>query len=112
MKKVILRRVREEKKFFEKKQEKVFTKKKVNSTIKKDYNPFEVNYKIYQRRDGLYNMQDVVLEKNKKELNIKELIDERMMKNANLFSEGELTIIKSNGALIEKVYILGMLDNL
>jgi len=108
----VLREIKKGKKFFKTRQGEVFTKKKINSTIKKDYNPFKVNYKIYKRRDGLYNMEDVVLEKNKRKLNIKELINERMKENTNLFSEGELTIIKNNGALIEKVYILGMLDNL
>lgn len=36
---------------------KVFTRKKISNTIKKNYNPFEVNCKIYKRRDGLYNME-------------------------------------------------------
>lgn len=39
---------------------KVFTKNKANDIIKKDYNPFEVNYKlIYKRRSGLYKMKRI-----------------------------------------------------
>lgn len=58
---------------------KVFTKKRGNSKINKNYNPFEVNCKIYKRRSGLY-MNNVVLNKAKKELcneyNVKEKVVE------------------------------------
>ena len=41
---------------------KVFTKKRENGTIDKNYTPFKVNRElIYKRRDGLYNMENVVL---------------------------------------------------
>lgn len=41
---------------------KVFTKKRVNSKINKNYTPFRVNRElIYKRRDGLYNMENAVL---------------------------------------------------
>ena len=43
---------------------KLFTKLEGNDTIKKNYNPFEVDCKIYRRRDGLYM-------KNRKEKNEK-----------------------------------------
>ncbi len=41
---------------------KVFTKKKGNSKINKNYTPFEVNRElIYKRRDGFYNMKNELL---------------------------------------------------
>ena len=49
---------------------KVFTKKGGNSKINKNYNPFEVDYKIYKRRDGLY-MKNIVLEEIREELDWK-----------------------------------------
>ena len=91
---------------------KVFTKKKIKDIIKKDYNPFKVDYKIiYKRGSRLYNMEDIVLEEKNK-LNLKTFVNERIVKNANLFSEKELSIIKNNITLIEKIYILGILDNM
>lgn len=89
---------------------KVFTKKKVSDTLKKNYNPLKVNYKIYKRGSEVHKMENVVLER-KNELNLKMLVNERIIKNANLFSEEELSIIKDNSNLIEKLYLLGMLDN-
>ncbi len=59
---------------------KVFTKKKIKDTIKKKYNPFEVNYKIYKRRDGLY-MNKEVLKEIKKDLNFKERVIVHINKN-------------------------------
>ncbi len=53
----VLREVKKGKKFLKIKQGKVFTKKKLNSTIKSDYIPFGVNDNIYKRRDGLYMKQ-------------------------------------------------------
>lgn len=38
---------------------KVFTKEKSNDIIKKNYNPFGVNCKIYKRRDGLCIMKNI-----------------------------------------------------
>lgn len=92
MRKVGLRRIKKGKKFFEIKQEKVFTKKKVNSTIKKDCTPFGVNSElIYKRRDGLYNMEDVIL---KETMFIEEesyqQIREKMCKKDDYFTEKEL----------------------
>lgn len=51
-------------------EEKVFTKNKNKDTIIRNYNPFEVNYKIYKRRDGLY-MRGIVLKEIRKELDWK-----------------------------------------
>lgn len=51
---------------------KIFTKRKVKGIINKDYNPFEVNYKIYQRRDGLYNMKKILLDEEMKKLSFKD----------------------------------------
>lgn len=95
----------------EKEKEKLFTKKKSKVTIEKNYNPFGVNYKIYKRGSELYKMKKEVLEK-KEELNLKEFPIKRIKKNANLFSQEELILIKNNIALIEKIYILGILDNI
>ena len=58
---------------FTKVSEKLFTKKKENDTIRKDYNPLKVNYKIYRRGSGLY-MKDGHLKELRKELNWKERI--------------------------------------
>lgn len=73
-----------------KEEKKVFTNLKGNDTIKKNHNPFKVNYKIYQRRDGLYM--------NNIELNKEIFIDEKkyqqakkkMGKKNDYFSEREL----------------------
>lgn len=55
MKNVVWRNLEENKR-------KVFTKKRINSKINKNYTPFRVNRElIYKRRDGLYNMENVVL---------------------------------------------------
>ena len=50
-------------------------------------------------------------EEVKKELNLNEFINQRIMKNYNLFSEEEITLIKNNRILINKIYMLGILDN-
>ena len=47
---------------------KVFTKKIGNDIIKKDYNPFEVNSKIYKRRSELF-MEEMIKGEIEKELN-------------------------------------------
>lgn len=70
-----------------------------------------MNYKIYERGSELYKMGDVVLE-DKNKLNLKMFVKERITKNTNLFSEEELSVIKNNSTLIEKVYLLGLLDNI
>lgn len=93
-----------------KNEEKVFTKKRGNDIINKDYNPFKVNL-IYERRDVLF-MKKTEEEKINNNLNLKQFIDERIEKNTNLFSESEMKIINSNESLIEKVYLIGILDNI
>jgi len=69
---------------------KVFTNLEGNDTIKKNYNPFIVNYKIYQRRDGL-DMNNIEL---KKEIFIDEKnyqqAKKKMGKKDDYFSEKEL----------------------
>ena len=40
--------------------EKLFTKKKSKVTIKRNYTPFKVNYKIYERGSGLYMKNEVL----------------------------------------------------
>lgn len=90
---------------------KVFTNNKINNIIRKNYNPLKVNYKIYKRGSELYKMEDIILER-KNELNLKAFVNERIIKNAILFSEEELSVIKNNSILVEKLYILGILDNI
>ncbi len=80
---------------FTKVSEKLFTKKKENDTIRKDYNPLKVNYKIYRRGSGLYKMKGKVW-KEKNKLNLKEFTIERIKTNTNLFTEEELTLVKNN----------------
>ena len=89
---------------------KVFTKRRGNDIINKDYNPFKVNL-IYERRDGLL-MKKIEIEKMNNNLNLKQFIYERIVKNANLFSGSEMKIINSNESLIEKIYLIGILDNI
>lgn len=48
---------------FRKIKKKLFTERQKNDTIKEDYNPLKVNYKIYERGSGLYNMKEIVLRK-------------------------------------------------
>jgi len=57
-------------------EEKVFTKKKGNDIISKDYNPFEVNCKIYERRSELHMKKNISLYEDEvlKELNLIERI--------------------------------------
>ena len=57
----------------------------------------------------MYNDEkDVVL--NKK-INVESFVSERLKENKDLFTEEELKIIKGNNLLAEKIYILGMFDN-
>ncbi len=106
MKNVVLKNSKK----FQKVSEKVFTDRERNSKIRKD-NPLKVNYKIYRRGSGLYKMKGKVW-KEKNKLNLKEFTIERIKTNTNLFTEEELTLVKNNIALIEKIYILGILDNI
>lgn len=67
-------------------EEKVFTKKKVSNTIRKNYNPLKVNYKIYKRGSGLLSMKSEVLKKVKtlsKKYNRKEQLILKMMEKCN-----------------------------
>lgn len=104
MKNVLARKV-------EKCSKKLFTKKNTKGIIKKNYNPSEVNWKIYKRKGEKYIMEDKILE-SKCKLNLRKLAHERIIKNANVFSEKELSIIKNNSILVEKLYILGILDSI
>lgn len=63
----------------EKNERKVFTEKKGNSRIRKNYNPLKVNCKIYRRRDGLYKMKKVKLNEAKKEISSKYGIKEKVV---------------------------------
>ena len=55
-------------------EEKLFTERKNNDTIKEDYSPLKVDYRlIYKRRDGLY-MDKEILKEIKRSLNFKERI--------------------------------------
>lgn len=66
--------------------EKVFTKERRNSRIKKNYNPLKVNYKIYKRGSGLLSMKSVVLKKAKtlsKKYNRKEELILKMIEKCN-----------------------------
>lgn len=53
---------------------KLFTKKEEKYTIGKDYNPLKVNYEIYGKGSGLFNMEKEILKEIKKGLNLKERI--------------------------------------
>lgn len=71
---------------------KVFTKKRENSKINKNYTPFKVNRElIYKRRGGLYNMKNGVLEEtifiNEE---IYQQIKKNMRKKDDYFTEKEL----------------------
>ena len=61
-----------------KKEEKLFTKKESKVTIRKNYNPLKVNYKIYERGSGLC-MENIVLNNLKKELNLKNGTKEKVV---------------------------------
>lgn len=62
MKKKILEKVK-------KREQKVFTKKKGSDIITKDYNPFEVNCKIYERRSWLH-MKNTKFSEKKEFINL------------------------------------------
>lgn len=74
----------------EKSVEKVFTKKKEKDIINKNCNPFEVNCKIYKRRDGMYRMENIIL---KETIFIEEedyqQIKKKMSKKDDYFTEKE-----------------------
>ena len=68
MKNVVLKK-------FKKCRKKVFTKKKDKDIIKRNCNPFEVNYKkIYKRGRGLYMENEILLNEVMEELNFIEKI--------------------------------------
>ena len=92
--------------------EKVFTNKKSNNIIKTIYNPLKVNCKIYKRGSGLFMKETNEALENKEKLELKEFINKRVLNNINLFSKEELSIIKENDTLVEKLYMLGFLDNI
>lgn len=50
----------------EKSKMEVFTKKKRNNIIKKDYNPLKVNYDLIYEREGILMCNNVVLDETKK----------------------------------------------
>lgn len=54
--------------------EKVFTKERRNSRIKKNYNPLKVNYKIYKRGSGLYMENEILSDEVIEKLNFIERI--------------------------------------
>lgn len=41
---------------------------------------------------------------------VKEIVEERIKKNKDIFSQEELKIIKENIRIIEKIYLLGLTD--
>lgn len=43
--------------------------------------------------------------------NVEKLVKERIKENEKLFTGEELKIIKDNANIIEKVYLIGILDN-
>lgn len=55
-------------------------------------------------------MKNVVLKEKGEILNLKEVVGKRICTNKKVFSAEELTFIKSNSILIEKVYLLGLID--
>lgn len=72
MKNVVVKKIEKTKK--EKKYSgKVFTKKKVSNTIRKNDNPLKVDCKIYKRKGELY-MEKETLKEIKRDLNLKERI--------------------------------------
>lgn len=55
----------------------------------------------------------VVEENNEVEnevMKFERMIEERLEENINLFNGEEITIIKNNSDLVEKIYLLGILD--
>lgn len=46
-----------------------------------------------------------------KEKNVEKLVKERIKENEKLFTGEELKVIKDNANIIEKVYLIGILDN-
>ena len=100
------------KEYFRKNGKKVFTNNKKNNIIKTIYNPLKVNCKIYKRGSGLFMKETNEVLEDKNKLNLKEFTNKRIMENVNLFSKEELTILRNNKTLIEKIYIWGLLDGI
>lgn len=44
-------------------------------------------------------------------LNVEKIVKERIKENEKLFTGEELKVIKDNANIIEKVYLIGILDN-
>lgn len=43
-------------------------------------------------------------------MNIEKIVERRLKDNINLFNSEEINIIKNNKNLMEKIYLLGILD--
>lgn len=56
-------------------------------------------------------MKDVLKKEKGVISNLKEVVGKRISTNKKVFSAEELTFIKSNSILIEKVYLLGLIDS-
>ena len=44
-------------------------------------------------------------------LNVEKIVKERIKENEEIFTGEELKVIKDNANIIEKVYLIGILDN-
>lgn len=56
-------------------------------------------------------MKEIEIGEINENLDLKEFIYGRIEKNASLFSDSEMTIINNNRSLMEKIYLIGILDN-
>lgn len=56
-------------------------------------------------------MKEIEIREINQNLDLKEFIYERIETNANLFSDSEMTIINNNRSLMQKIYFIGILDN-
>lgn len=81
-----------------------FTKGESNIIIKKDYNPLEVNYKIYKRGSGLFMENETlsIVKKLSNEYNKKEVLILEMMKKCKEMGYD----IQSCRKLINEFYML------
>lgn len=77
---------------------KVFTKKKGKDIIKKNYNPFEVNYKICKRREEVY--MNIILKEIEKEFNWKRKLLLRMFPKTFIKVYGMASKKATNNILI------------
>lgn len=76
--------------------EKVFTNKKSNNIIEKDYNPLNKDYKGFYEREGLFmkETKDIVLEEMLKGLNLQERV-----------------FVEEHSDICKKIYRKGMIDS-